>query len=475
MSDGTADTGSRRAIRWTSLVETVLFIAAVLLANHFLHPEDPGYLSIALHPFWPIVILIALRYGFRESLAAAAVAAAVYIYFAVTPAAGTFHFSALSLFSDFRTPILFLIVGGIISGFTQQLLERTLVLRRHLVEASGRIEELEESNRAASEALRQLESRIASELTNILDLFAELARTKQMTSAQIKTHLLDVLERHIHAERAVVYDLERGRLIARCSIGGAPADGKAVDVDGDVVLAESLRTSTVAHLGQFGLDLDLEQGAGGALLAGTLRTEEGQVFGLVSVEALPFVDYNPHTFKLFGTILEWWSRILDERVRLEELRSRSVYDEQLGLYNFPYFTSRLSQEFERARRFSLPLSMALIRARDWGEVPADRTHELRRTLARIVTEGVTGLEMVAAYRTEDTLAVAFPISMAADADKRVAQIAEQIDSFSFEPYGESSRPLSIAWCTTEYEIGMEDFEELATRAEASLEDSARAK
>jgi len=461
--------GRGRGYRWTSLVETVLFIAVALVVGHLVLPDDPGYLSFDLHPFWTIVILASLRYGFREAVACAAVAALVHTWYIATPPGAVFHFSALSLFADFRDPLLYLVVAGVNSRFTQHLVERTLVLRRQLVENSEHTAELEEANRAASEALHQLESRIASELTSILDLFGELARTKQMTAGQIKAHLLEVLAEHIHSERGVVYDYERGRLVRRHVSGGAVDEGRAVNGEADVVLRESLRTADVVHLGQFTGDPDPEQWSGGTVLARALRTEEGEVLGVVGVEAMPFVDYHPHTFKLFGTIVEWWSRILDERLRLDELRSRSVYDEELGLYNYAYFANRMEQEFERARRFSLPISLCLGRVQNWDDISPERTGALRQTLARIVSECVTELDLVAAYRADDTLAVAFPISMAADAEARLGAIAEQIERFDFSPYTDGERRLAMSWSTVEYEIGMESFDEMAAKAEAAME------
>ena len=457
-----------RGFRWSSVLETLVFLALVLLFNYVIHPEDPGYLSVRLHPFWVVVLLISIRYVFRESILCALLVAGVYVFHVLLLSGSTFHFSAISLYSDFKNPLLFLIVAGFISGYTQHLLERTQVLRRQLDERNREIDALKDRNRATAQVLHQLETRIAGEFTGILDLFAELARTKQMDSAQIKNGLLEVLVRYLDVEQASYYDLEHGRLIRRFSVGYGDGGGDHPNPEQDILLAEALRSSEVAHLGQFTQEQDLEGYRGLSLLAVALRNADGEVVGVASVEKMPFVEYNPHSFKLFGTILQWWGSVLDETVRLEELRARSVYNERFGLYNYSYFADRVAQEFERARRFSLPMSVALLRIDAFAEV--EQFDRLRTTLALIVNQNISELEMAACYTSDDLLAISFPIAMATDAEEKVRRIIAAIESFDFHPYRDGDRSLTLTWATADYEIGMESHRELIDRMERRLEE-----
>ena len=459
--------GPGAGLRWSSTVETIVFLAAVLVVNYLLHPDDRAYLAIDPHPFWAIIILISIRYSFRESILAAVIAAGTFSYFVLFPAAGAFHFSAISLYSDFKEPLLFLIVAGVISGYTQHLTERTNVLRRLLGEKDVETTALRDANRASSEALRQLEARIAGESTSVLNLFEELARTKRLDSDGIKKDLIEVLERYVHAEVVTYYEVDRGNL-QQSFTSRKGQDPGGTNLSEDILLAEALRSEQVAHLGQFLTESDLEGYRGLSLLAGALRDVDGEALGVVSVERLPFVDYNPYTFKMFETTIQWWGSILDERLRLEELREQSVFSEQLRLYNYNYFRGRIAQEFERARRFSLPLSLGLLRIDRYGEVQPDRRDDLKATIARLINGAITELDMAALYRCDDVLALSFPIAMAQDAQDRLEHIAREIEAFDFHPYDKVDEPLSVRWCVAEYEIGMASHEELIRRAEEQI-------
>ena len=464
--------------RWSSLIETLLFLGGTLVFNALFHPQDPGYRSVHPHPFWIVVLLISIRYVFKESILSATIAAAAYSYFVIFPTDGIYNFSALSLFSDFKEPLLFLIVAGFVSGYTQHLLERTYVLRGQVRARNEEIAELRDRNLAAVQALRRLEGRIASEFTSILDLFAELAHTKQMTADQVKRGLLEVLVGYLRVEQAVYYDIERGQLRPRYAIGPdrdvteVEQETFTPDRDRDFLLLGALETGEEIHLGQFTQQEDLDQYQGQSLLAGALRSAADAPIGLVSVERIPFIDYNPHTFKLFGTVLDWWSSILDEALRLEELRAQSIFNQEAGLFNYHYFSSRIAQEFERTKRFALPMSMALIRIDQFADVRPEKVGDLRLTLARIVNQVISELEMAALYKTDELMAISFPIAMVEDAEKRLQAIVAQIDAFDFHPYQDPEIPLKLTWAIADYEIGMDSHAELIARVEQQLEESA---
>ncbi len=453
------------SFRWTSTVEALIFVALFLGFSRIASPEDPGYLSLQPHPLWVVVLLISIRYRMREAMVGALIAAAAYTWFVVNPREGEYRFSTLALFADFHDPLLFLVVGGLISGYTQHLLERTQALRGQLARRQEEVDALREQNRVTGQALRHLEMRIAGETTNIVDLLAELSRSKGIGVDAIKRGLLDVLKRYINAQQVTYYDVDQDILRQRHALPGGSVP--EVAVSDDFILAEAFDSRGVSHVGQFAGAKDL-QGYRGSLIAGCLRGANREPLGVVSVDRIAFVDYTPYTVKMFTTIVEWWGKVLEEALRLEEMRERSAYDDELGLFNYPYFANRLKQEFERTRRFSLPLSFALLRLDDAADMPADKFAATRLAVARLLTQEFTQLEMPALYRLPDVLAISFPIAMADDARKRMDRLTAAIAAFDLRPYRDADRPLAVSWSVSDYQIGMSSSDEMMARVEQDL-------
>ena len=74
-----------KTFRLSSIVETVIFIVVAIGVNKIFFPSHHGFLNVHPHPFWVIVILIAIRYGFKEGLVCAGVAGATYSAFVLFP------------------------------------------------------------------------------------------------------------------------------------------------------------------------------------------------------------------------------------------------------------------------------------------------------------------------------------------------------------------------------------------------------
>jgi diguanylate cyclase (GGDEF)-like protein len=53
------------------------------------------------------------------------------------------------------------------------------------------------------------------------------------------------------------------------------------------------------------------------------------------------------------------STILENIINQEELKAMLIRDELTGLFNMRFFMSRLSEEFERAKRYNIPLSLCI--------------------------------------------------------------------------------------------------------------------
>ena len=110
---------------WSSLLETVLLLAAILLIGWLFHPEDVGYVSLAFHPFWLVILLVAGRYYFKESAISGAVTAAVYLGFQ--------HLQSTPWELEMlASPLLFLAVSFYLGSRTQYMVERMDFLRAEL-------------------------------------------------------------------------------------------------------------------------------------------------------------------------------------------------------------------------------------------------------------------------------------------------------------------------------------------------------
>lgn len=463
----------REGFRWGAIAETIAFLIAARAINHYLFPDDPGFMSVQPHPFWLIAVLIPLRYRLAESLISAILAAALYVAPIVFPKEGIFYFSSLSIFETFKIPILLVFVCGIISDYTDALHKRIDALRGQLDKRMDELKALEGTNEAVNQALKRIESRIAGQMSSVMDLFHTLSRTSRMSPGQIKKDLLAQMVAHANVESCAWFDIAEEEITLVDSIGtpeGADALERVAAVKESILFAEALRTKQVANLGQLARQEEMSRYDGLSLIVGPVLNSAGIVVAAVTVDRISFVNYNPHTFKLVSTMIEWWGTMLEKRLEFEEVRNRSVFNEELGVYNYSYFMLRIVGEFERARRHSIPLAITLIRIGDYSEVPQAKSHDLYASLAKIVTKSVRTLDMVSAYSLPDTICVTFPLTAGSDAEGKVKKIMREIDAFDLHPYQGKDKKLSLSWYTGEFRIETETHRQLLRELEKGLRD-----
>ena len=140
----------------------------------------------------------------------------------------------------------------------------------------------------------------------------------------------------------------------------------------------------------------------------------------------------------------------------------------MGLYNYQYFTARFAQEFKRAREFSLPLSIALVRVANFDSVDRARQQSLMEMLVKIVTRNITEMDLLAKYKNLSEVVVVFPLTIAADAEKKMKEILREISQFRISPYSDTNRLLNLFTSVTDYEIGMESHTDVLMTAETRL-------
>ncbi len=84
---------------------------------------------------------------------------------------------------------------------------------------------------------------------------------------------------------------------------------------------------------------------------------------------------------------------------LVESAPAAILDPALGLYTWAFFTERLSQEVDRARRYDNPVTLLMVSVRDGEgahEEPANTA--LTRDVIRLLKESVRNTELLACYR-----------------------------------------------------------------------------
>jgi hypothetical protein len=301
--------------------ETVLLIGVMVVLNLALIPARPGFLGIEPNPFFAVILLMVLRYGFRAGLLSSVLAAAVYMALVATRIADqVIAFRDLMQWQYAKPAVLFLLVG--VPG--------GMLVQRH----RNRVAALEQENdllvkdnltlKRGEEELRDVNVELANRVIGATDtlpmLYKYAKKLNNLDVGEILTVLTELVVEVIKADQTSVYRVE-GTELPLHSRNGQRMTGPALELepglfDALVAKREVLSLHDLLQRNIKRKDLFLC----GALAEGS----QGKVIALLVVEDLEFLRYNPATIRLFHVIVDWASASLEKasqyRDKPEQLR-----------------------------------------------------------------------------------------------------------------------------------------------------------
>lgn len=339
------------------ITEIVLGLGAITLVNFLLFRENLGFVNVAPHPYWLVVLLIPIRYGFFGGVAAGACAALLHMTFQgmEIPGVSTLEMSSYGFWG---LPLFFLVTGTVLGEVRQSQIMRERGLIEDYADLRSMHERLQKQYRALSDAKEEVDSRVVSQEQTLSTLYESAQGLRSLEEQQIYPAVLELLRRNVHVRRSSLYLYKDGAftLAAWLGEGGPPP---AEYVAGEGMMTRAVRFGTTQTLNT---ELFSENRPEGLLISAPVSDiVTGRVFGVINVEDMPFLKFNPGNVKLVSLLADWCGSSLASARLHQETRAKLITDEIVHAYTPEYIRTRLKEEYLRAERYSLPLAVIALR------------------------------------------------------------------------------------------------------------------
>lgn len=433
----------------------ILFILLFWAAQIF-SPDLLALNNTEPHPFWLILLLIALRYGLSAGILAGSASAAVFLIY-------SWHYSERYLFEDFQfyiLPGLFLFVGGALGLVGQKFKDQILNLEAE----NAQIKELQKNTQTEVESQKninlQLEKKIVSKSSTLITLYEGARRFDNLNLDELYSAILEFILKNLEASQGLIYILENNEWKLKSSLGFTEAIPQSELLDYLNLVNYQKRSLSIRELLQNNPKLT---NVNAPLLMGPLKKgEEGELKAVLLVYALPFQNLSSTTLNLFSFLLLWASRAIGRSFEYEAQKKLQMFDSVLHVFSENYFESRLAEEFERAKTYYLPLSLGRI------IISADSLTALQKEyflkgLSQILKETLRPMDVIAyslqpSSRPLSQFAFMLITTSAAQAEVYKTKIIQNMKVF-LEGWKESSPEISIALALSHYVPQLKTLEE----------------
>lgn len=467
-SEGAAEGGFRTSLREAqpaAYVEIVLGLGAIVAINLLFFREDPGFVDLDLHPFWIVVIGIAVRYGALPGYAAGALSALV--YFALGVGAGSLGQANMLSIDVLLNPVLFLIAGATVG----ELREAHKRVHKRLAAKYDEVEEglqnVAQKYLASLELSRELERRIASQTSTVMTLYEAAKSLENVDTRALSPSVLGLVSSYIDAESCALYLLRDGEYVLEEALPANAAFDRPEVLDtskGLLALVTGERHTASVH--DLVTEASVAQIMGHRILmAAPLLSDDGDVMGILAVEKMPFMRFTPAAVKLFTLLSDWASSAFQRALKFQQTRDRNVEDEITGAYNYFYILKRLGEEVERHRRHGVPVALVAVQVKDYNDIEPVKLPSVLRTLRLIFRRQTRPYDVLGKYSSEGILLLVLPHATVEQAQVVAGRIKQEIEAFVFKPFNDE-RTLKIA-------TGLASPSDVVRNSEALVEETMR--
>lgn len=410
-----------------ALVEAGLMLSAVVGAGRWVRPDDPWLLQLNPHPFWGVILLIAVRYGMPTAPVVGAACGALHLV--GMQQSGHALADAFQLGGSLLLmPLFYLVVSVIIGEAMEQARRRSDHFRSEAGRSLQKLASSEARAAALELAYRQVEGRLAGRTDTVISLYDGARRLASFDRNEIFQGVMQLLTGHLGVERAGIW--------VGSDLGGytklLPESESQASLPelGEAVLAEGMVLG--AHEHYLGRDAPLDAG----LLAGPLRADSARIEAVVVIESLRFTGFTPALIREFELLLDWASRALGNAARAAAVveaggRRTGAITRVQGL-----------EEAMMHQRSDQPAMLMTVRLEgDLNESVRSRLELVVRRVCRNLTRPTDTVS----WKPLDRATVLFlPGAYGQAGDNLRERIEHCLGSFEFRPQGDQREPV-LRW------------------------------
>lgn len=375
------------------MIECLAAFAILQAVNHWLFADQLGFTDANPHPYFFIILLFALRYGFWPGLFSSALG--VVLFSVNTGIHLDFHlFSTDMNWGFLRNSVLFLLLGGGVGEATSRIRRHLKIQRDESRKRAKDYDALLDRHQATQRVLDESEKSLAGQMNSLDSLLSISQRFNTVNEKEIHASLLKILEQKMNAQSCSIYRVQDGKLTLEGFCGEKPG---LEEIQYDKVSGMwkvSLREKRTVSIAELWKDGGTDGNSAQTMLCGPL-TVQGKVVALVDVSKMPFFNLSVSQVKMFDLLTNLVSQKIKEARNFREVKEKQTIDDHTGLLSFFYFKRRMRREYDRAKRNHLPLTLLAVVVENSEEIEEDQAGAIVLTLGNIIQATLRVPDLVA--------------------------------------------------------------------------------
>lgn len=333
--------------KWIWIGLEAAFLNGLVFGVFFLlNNNREWFIRMNMHPFIPVIGLMAIVYGNYAGLLCATFSGALFVVAYLLLGKDPYLF--ISEFVHYKFLLMFYLTAAILGYYSDHKRHVEEDLEEENKRIRGDLTKLSEDYKKMSFIKNELKKQIIGSEQSILALYEISTSLESLETESIYTELIGVLTQFIHAKAVSIYTVTGGKFLRlKIRLGQSRWLKNSIALEDFPLRVHLLETRSVyRNTGQEDLPL----------LAAPIFANEEAV-GIVMVEEMEFSSLTEYSVQVFKLIMDWTQKSLARAILHESTMHKEAYFPETRLLRQVYFDKRLSEEQKRTQRFDLPFAV----------------------------------------------------------------------------------------------------------------------
>jgi hypothetical protein len=238
--------------------------------------------------------------------------------------------------------------------------------------------------------------------------------------------------------------------------------------ENDFILMDAWRTKGLKHIAN---DVSEEiydtSKSDSSVIAAPIVSIQGGVIGFVSIRNMPFINFTHEFIALFKTVVQWWGDLLDHHYEVESIKTKNLFDDELGVYRYFFFKTRFDEEVHRCKTFALPMVLTLLEIEHQDQISEDKLSRVMTVLSTTLRELKEPLQELFLFQ-ESGFALITPIQSLNEVIDHFKVGMEKVMQLDLKPYKDALSSLQLKWVHVEFDMTMDTSEAYLSKTKQEL-------
>ena len=336
-------------------LEGVLGLLVLLGINYFWFENNPGFLGIHPHPYWFILIPIAVRYGLFAGLVAGSTAFVVQLYI---------KFFLLEQdsqsFGLFNHAFVFLIISAGVGFFGEIRRVEHVKLKHDFTDLEKNFSNMLTEYNALLKYKEKKNTEIISQEDTFSSLYKAQEKINSLDENEIYPPLIDLLKQYLFVSSAAIYIIKDDKTqlnkVAHLTDDQVESHPDIISTHSDEIY-EILQKGRILSINDLVNRPELLDFFNDKIMCAPIRGVRNRPLGIIVINRVPFNRLTMQAYKMLKSISDRCGASIEKARVYKMTRDKMVLDEITGVLTYSYLKERFDEEFSRARRYGYTISV----------------------------------------------------------------------------------------------------------------------